>query len=56
MSATAAFADLAALAAHLRSELEENKAYFGKILNNFRMRYPFNPELFPDVSNEAGTL
>lgn len=33
--------------------LEENKAYFRKILNNFMRRYPFNPELFPETSEEA---
>ncbi|CAI8775962.1 AAA family ATPase [Methylococcus capsulatus] len=33
--------------------LEENKAYFKKILNDFLGRYPFNPELFPDVPEEA---
>lgn len=27
--------------------LEENKAYFKKILDDFLNRYPFNPELFP---------
>ena len=33
--------------------LEENKAYFKKILNDFLGRYPFNPELFPAVPEEA---
>lgn len=33
--------------------LEENKTYFKKILDDFLGRYPFNPELFPDVSEEA---
>lgn len=27
--------------------LDENKAYFKKILNDFLSRYPFNPDLFP---------
>jgi hypothetical protein len=27
--------------------LDENKAYFRKILNDFLNRYPFNPDLFP---------
>jgi energy-coupling factor transporter ATP-binding protein EcfA2 len=27
--------------------LDENKAYFKKILNDFLIRYPFNPDLFP---------
>ncbi len=27
--------------------LDENKAYFKKILNDFLKRYPFNPDLFP---------
>lgn len=27
--------------------LDENKAYFKQILNDFLARYPFNPELFP---------
>lgn len=26
--------------------LDENKAYFKKILNDLLERYPFNPELF----------
>ncbi|MCC6922034.1 MAG: AAA family ATPase [Nitrosomonas sp.] len=33
--------------------LEENKAYFKKILDDFLDRYPFNPELFPDAPEEA---
>jgi hypothetical protein len=33
--------------------LEENKTYFKKILNDFLSRYPFNPELFPEVSEAA---
>jgi hypothetical protein len=33
--------------------LEENKAYFKKILSDFLSRYPFNPELFPAVPEEA---
>lgn len=36
--------------------LEENKAYFKKILDDFLSRYPFNPELFPEVPEEAETL
>lgn len=36
--------------------LEENKAYFKRILDDFLSRYPFNPELFPDVSEEAEAL
>lgn len=36
--------------------LEENKGYFKKILDDFLSRYPFNPELFPAVSEEAETL
>jgi AAA domain len=36
-----------------REMLEENKAYFRKILNDFLSRYPFNPELFPEVSEAA---
>ncbi len=30
--------------------LEENKQYFRKILHDFLNRYPFNPDLFPQVS------
>ena len=33
-----------------REMLEENKAYFRKILTDFLNRYPFNPELFPEAS------
>jgi hypothetical protein len=33
--------------------LEENKAYFKKILDDFLNRYSFNPELFPEVPEEA---
>jgi wobble nucleotide-excising tRNase len=33
-----------------REMLEENKAYFKKILDDFLSRYPFNPDLFPAVS------
>ena len=36
-----------------REMLEENKTYFRKILNDFLTRYPFNPELFPEVSEAA---
>lgn len=35
--------------------LDENKAYFRKILQDFRKRYPFNPDLFPQIIEEAGT-
>lgn len=34
--------------------LEENKVYFKKILDAFLKRYPFNPDLLPQVS-EVGT-
>jgi hypothetical protein len=34
--------------------LEENKAYFRKILHDFLNNYPFNPELFPQANEEAG--
>lgn len=30
--------------------LDENKAYFKKILNNFLRSYPFNPNLFPQAT------
>jgi len=30
----------------------ETKAYFRKILNDFLERYPFNPDLFPSVTEE----
>lgn len=33
--------------------LEENKAYFRKILSDFMNRYAFNPELFPQELEEA---
>lgn len=33
--------------------LEENKAYFRKILDDFRSRYAFNPELFPQEFEET---
>jgi len=36
-----------------REMLEENKAYFRRILDGFLNRYPFNPELFPEVSEAA---
>lgn len=32
--------------------LEENKAYFKRILDDFLSRYPFNRELFPVASVE----
>lgn len=32
--------------------LEENKGYFKKILNDFMVKYPFNPELFPQERTE----
>lgn len=35
-----------------REMLEENKAYFRKILDDFMSRYPFNPELFPEPTKE----
>ncbi|MFU3493292.1 AAA family ATPase [Pseudomonas aeruginosa] len=35
--------------------LDENKAYFRKILHDFLNRYPFNPELFPQAVETAGT-
>lgn len=35
--------------------LDENKAYFRKILHDFLNRYPFNPELFPQAVEAAGT-
>jgi hypothetical protein len=38
-----------------REMLEENKAYFQKILIDFLSRYPFNPELFPAVSEERAS-
>jgi hypothetical protein len=33
--------------------LDENKAYFKKILNDFLNRYPFNPDLFPQAPEAA---
>lgn len=33
--------------------LEENKAYFKTILDGFLKRYPFNPDLFPQVPEAA---
>jgi wobble nucleotide-excising tRNase len=36
-----------------REMLEENKAYFKKILDDYLSCYPFNPELFPKVSEAA---
>jgi len=41
----------------LQLMLDENKAYFKKILNNFLSSYPFNPNLFPQVTEVeiAGT-
>lgn len=33
--------------------LDENKAYFRKILHDFLNRYPFNPELFPATAEEV---
>ncbi len=33
--------------------LDENKAYFRKILHDFLNRYPFNPELFPIAAEEV---
>lgn len=35
--------------------LDENKAYFRKILHDFLNRYPFNPELFPQTVEATGT-
>lgn len=35
--------------------LDENKDYFRKILHDFLNRYPFNPDLFPQAVEEAGT-
>jgi hypothetical protein len=36
-----------------RQMLDENKAYFKKILNDFLNRYPFNPDLFPQTVEAA---
>lgn len=33
--------------------LDENKAYFKRVLDQFMRRYPFNPELFPEALEEA---
>ena len=33
--------------------LDENKAYFKQILNDFLTGHLFNPELFPRVTNEV---
>ncbi|MDN0122387.1 AAA family ATPase [Yersinia aleksiciae] len=35
-----------------REMLEENKQYFKKILNDFMVNYRFNPELFPETTEE----
>ena len=35
--------------------LEENKAIFRKILNDFMNNYRFNPELFPEAATEEAT-
>lgn len=32
---------------------DENKGHFKRILEQFLQRYPFNPELFPEVAEEA---
>lgn len=36
--------------------LEENKAYFKRILDDFMRRYAFNPELFPEEIEEVESL
>lgn len=36
-----------------REMLEENKRYFKKILNDFMTNYRFNPELFPEATEET---
>jgi len=36
-----------------REMVEENKEYFRTILNDFKTRFPFNPELFLEELNEA---
>lgn len=36
-----------------REMLEENKQYFKKILDDFMANYRFNPELFPELNDEA---
>lgn len=33
--------------------MDENKAIFRKVLNDFRKHFPFNPALFEDPNNEA---
>lgn len=33
----------------------ENKEYFRRILNDFRVRFPFNPELFVEETQQAGS-
>lgn len=35
-----------------REMLEENKGHFKRILDDFLSRYPFNPELFAETSEE----
>jgi hypothetical protein len=35
--------------------MDENKEHFRKILRGFLNRYPFNPELFPQATEKAGT-
>lgn len=36
-----------------REMLEENKQYFKKILHDFMVSYRFNPELFPEITEET---
>ncbi len=36
-----------------RTMQDENKVHFKKILYDFLSRYPFNPDLFPEVSEET---
>ncbi|WP_024527299.1 AAA family ATPase [Serratia fonticola] len=36
-----------------REMLDENKQYFKKILNDFMVNYRFNPELFPETTEET---
>lgn len=38
-----------------REMLEENKAHFKRILDDFLSRYPFNPELLSETSEEEST-
>ncbi|MDD2800078.1 MAG: AAA family ATPase [Methylococcales bacterium] len=38
-----------------REMMEENKQYFKKILNDFMANYRFNPELFPELTDEVST-